>query len=378
MKKQSFTHSRKPKFGMRKLSIGLASCMLGMMFLATGHVSAEDNAGYEGEILRIIPGEEYNQRLKDIEDFQAEKKEANVRYTKWLDGVNVSEYDFRKVVDGESVYYAAPLLNDRGYYDINKDFNQDSDKCSAAVAANMFHYWFDRNKDSIARFLQQKPGEHGVIKFKDGTSIDLSDFLNAYESDSGYRDKSKFFDFVSDKFSGPVWTDKLLDAYINGYGYIDKYARNNEDSSKNTSTINFFKEVFNQKILTNVWSIRNQNDFSYYLRDALYTGKAIGLSYGPAGVYNALGHIISVWGADLDGEGNVVAVYVTDSDDKKVTIGEERERIGLKRYKVSTDDWGRVRLTAYQTTQNTGGLLRSVYTLDTGKYDWADYFNKTN
>src|SRR3712207_1843359 len=160
MKKQSFTHSRKPKFGMRKLSIGLASCMLGMMFLTTGHVSAEDNTGYEGEILRIIPGEEYNQRLKDIEDFQAEKKEANVRYTKWLDGVNVSEYDFRKVVDGESVYYAAPLLNDRGYYDINKDFNQDSDKCSAAVAANMFHYWFDRNKDSIARFLQQKPGEH--------------------------------------------------------------------------------------------------------------------------------------------------------------------------------------------------------------------------
>lgn len=55
MKKQSFTHSRKPKFGMRKLSIGLASCMLGMMFLTTGHVSADDN-GYVGETLRLVPG----------------------------------------------------------------------------------------------------------------------------------------------------------------------------------------------------------------------------------------------------------------------------------------------------------------------------------
>lgn len=379
MKKQSFTYSRKPKFGMRKLSIGLASCMLGMMFLTTGHTSAADDTGHVGEDITVVPEQQelyggYNQRLKDIEDFYAERQADHVRYTKWLDGVNVSENEFRKVVDGEAVYWAAPLKNDRGYYDINKDFNQDSDKCSAAVAANMFHYWLDKNKDNIARFMQQKPGEHGVIKLQD-TTINLSDFLNTYESDTGYRDKSKLFDFISNNFSGPVWTDKLLDAYINGYGYNHKWERNTEDSKRNTSKINFFKEVFNAKLLTNVYSIENQNEFSDFLREALYTGKAVGLSYGPVGLRAALGHIISVWGADLDEKGNVVAVYVTDSDDKKITIGEEKERIGLKRYKVSTDEQGRVRLTAYGTTQNTGGQLRRIYTLDTGKYIWADYFN---
>lgn len=46
-----------------------------------------------------------------------------------------------------------------------------------------------------------------------------------------------------------VWTDKLLDNYINGYAYNYKYGRTIEDPTKNTSKINFFKEVFNEKNL---------------------------------------------------------------------------------------------------------------------------------
>ncbi|HEL0379436.1 TPA: IdeS/Mac family cysteine endopeptidase [Streptococcus equi subsp. zooepidemicus] len=382
MKKQSFTHSRKPKFGMRKLSIGLASCMLGMMFLTTSHVSGEvvevwpygQNPNGKTEILSQTEDSESSQRLRDIEDFQAEKKMQNVVYTKWLDGVDVKDHDFRKIVDGNIAYYATPLLNGRGFYDINKDFNRDSDKCAAAVAANMFHYWLDINRDNVDRFLRQNPEKHGIIELPDG-QLKLSDFLNTYESDHGYRDKSKLFDFISNNFNGPVWTDKLLDNYINGYAYNYKYGRTIEDPTKNTSKINFFKEVFNEKILTNNHSIRNQNEFSVLLSEALYTGKAIGLSYGPAGLRHSLGHIISVWGADLDADGNVVAIYVTDSDDKKLTIGDER--VGLKQYKISTDDENRLRLTAYEETHNTGGQIRGLWTLDTGKYAWADYFDKT-
>ncbi|HEK9608504.1 TPA: IdeS/Mac family cysteine endopeptidase, partial [Streptococcus equi subsp. equi] len=111
-----------------------------------------------------------------------------------------------------------------GYYDINKDFNQDSDKCAAAVAANMFHYWFDRNRDSINRFLSQSPGENGVIKLENEKTIEVSKFLETYRSDGDYLDKSPFFDLISNSFKGPVWANKLLDAYINGYGYIHKFA----------------------------------------------------------------------------------------------------------------------------------------------------------
>lgn len=127
MKKQSFTHSRKPKFGMRKLSIGLASCMLGMMFLTTGHVNADD-VDSEGGTLMLVPeqrGNWYSYR-SDIEDFQADKTKEHVMYTKWLDGVTVDDSQFKKLTDKDGTeYWATPLLNGLGYYDINKDFNED-------------------------------------------------------------------------------------------------------------------------------------------------------------------------------------------------------------------------------------------------------------
>ncbi|HEK9098630.1 TPA: IdeS/Mac family cysteine endopeptidase [Streptococcus equi subsp. zooepidemicus] len=371
MKKQSFTHSRKPKFGMRKLSIGLASCMLGMMFLTTGHANADDNTGHVGETLRLVPGQWGTYGV--VSEFQADKTKEGVMYTKWLDGVTVDDSQFQKLKDDDGTeYWATPLSNDMGYYDINKDFNQDSDKCSAAVAVNMFHYWLDRNRSSIGRYLEQSP-ENGV--FRDG-SAKLKDFLETYSKDGKYKDASKLFDLISDSFKGPVWTDKLLDLYINGYGYKESYGRNIGDSRKNESGFNFFKKVFDGKFLTDVHTIGDQDHLSSLLSDALYTGKAIGLSYGPADLYRSLGHIISVWGADFDEHHRVVAVYVTDSDDKKLTVG--NERLGLKRYKVSTDDQNRVRLTAYAQTNNTGGRVRSLFTLDSAKYDWADYFNKTN
>ncbi|HEK9405447.1 TPA: IdeS/Mac family cysteine endopeptidase, partial [Streptococcus equi subsp. equi] len=249
MKKQSFTHSRKPKFGMRKLSIGLASCMLGMMFLTTGHVSGEvvevwpngQNPNGKIEILSQTEHSEHLQKLRDIEDFQAQKQADHVRYTKWLDGVTVDEHEFRKIKEYDTEYYVTPLLSGKGYYDINKDFNQDSDKCAAAVAANMFHYWFDRNRDSINRFLSQSPGENGVIKLENEKTIEVSKFLETYRSDGDYLDKSPFFDLISNSFKGPVWANKLLDAYINGYGYIHKFAKNTPHSKNNNSKFNFFK-----------------------------------------------------------------------------------------------------------------------------------------
>lgn len=67
---------------MRKLSIGLASCMLGMMFLTTSHVSGEvvevwpygQDPNDKIEVLSQSEYSEYLQRLHDVEDFQAEKK----------------------------------------------------------------------------------------------------------------------------------------------------------------------------------------------------------------------------------------------------------------------------------------------------------------
>ncbi|HEL0792182.1 TPA: IdeS/Mac family cysteine endopeptidase [Streptococcus equi subsp. zooepidemicus] len=387
MKKQSFTHSRKPKFGMRKLSIGLASCMLGMMFLTTSHVSGEvvevwpygQDPNDKIEVLSQSEYSEYLQRLHDVEDFQAEKKKEGVVRTQWLEGVNVTDHDFRKITDGGSVYYATPLLNDRGYYDINKNFNQDSDKCAAAVAVNMFHYWLDRNKDNVAKFLSQSP-DHGFVEGE--PTFNLVDFQYTYASpyeEGGYRDNSKLFDFISKAFNKPLWANKLLDAYINGYGYIDRYVKNTPHSGQNNSKFNFFKKVFDGKLLTDIQQIFDYYTLSSELREALGTGKAIGLAYGPGDLRRSLGHIISVWGADINEDGNVVAIYVTDSDDKKLTIGNKKDRIGLKRYKLYSDNVGRARLTAYATeNQQTGGEVRGIETLDMATQDWADYFSRTD
>src|SRR3712207_3135176 len=125
MKKQSFTHSRKPKFGMRKLSIGLASCMLGMMFLATGHVSAED-VDHVGETITVVPEQRSNWNTA----LEKRKAEDNVTATLWVSGVDMRGVEFKNVKDESSDYFVSEHQKGRGYYDINKRLDgRDSSLC---------------------------------------------------------------------------------------------------------------------------------------------------------------------------------------------------------------------------------------------------------
>ncbi|HEL1257736.1 TPA: IdeS/Mac family cysteine endopeptidase, partial [Streptococcus equi subsp. zooepidemicus] len=89
-------------------------------------------------------------------------------------------------------------------------------------------------------------------------------------------------------------------------------------------------------------------------------------------------HIISMWGADIDQDGKVKAIYVTDSDDREITFNDNsKRRIGMKRYDVLVDDFGNIRFTGKGAThKEEGAIYAGLYSLSRGDEVWEDYFKK--
>ncbi|HEL1258936.1 TPA: IdeS/Mac family cysteine endopeptidase, partial [Streptococcus equi subsp. zooepidemicus] len=222
MKKQSFTHSRKPKFGMRKLSIGLASCMLGMMFLTTSHVS--------GEVVEVWPnGQNPHSGTIGVDPQQQNlgtalgrrKAEERIKETLWVDGVKIDEKDFEHMSSSHEDYFAAEYGKGSGYYDVNKKMDSgDSALCVASVVTNMFHWWVDQNRDNIEKFKKQDIENNGVMKFngvRQTTVDELNHFYKEYNSNK-YADQSKFFDLIKSHFGNRALNpEELFELYFNGF-----------------------------------------------------------------------------------------------------------------------------------------------------------------
>ena len=97
--------------------------------------------------------------------------------------------------DGDTAeYFITKHGAGSGWYDINKNFDmKDGVLCAGAVATNMFHWWLDINKDYVDRYLAEDIN-NASITISDKT-VDLRELKEVYENE-GYRDKSKFFDFI--------------------------------------------------------------------------------------------------------------------------------------------------------------------------------------
>ncbi|WP_161980653.1 IdeS/Mac family cysteine endopeptidase [Streptococcus sp. S784/96/1] len=302
------------------------------------------------------------------------KAAEKVTETKWVQGVNVEDHEFVKITetDKDVEYFVTKQSAGQGWYDINKNGHDDGDLCAGAVATNMLHWWVDQNKDYIERYLREN-NNNGTYTIQN-KKFDFREARQVYTGDNGYRDQSRFFDIVKQAFPhSSVWTNKILDLYINGYGYTQSSNMQNPpvEKEKLTSQINFFRNVFGGTPLTNYERVHDHDQFSQSIKTALEQGKAIGVAYyhNP----DATGHIVTAWGADFDDSGKVIAIYVSDSDDGGEPVpGEANGQVGLRRYRVEEHE-GKLKLTSHHQ-KGFGSYIGFINTLSQGTEAWKEYF----
>ncbi|MFR4765078.1 MAG: IdeS/Mac family cysteine endopeptidase [Paraclostridium sordellii] len=117
---------------------------------------------------------------------------------------------------------------------------------------------------------------------------------------------------------------------------------------------------------------------NYLLLNNLYHNKGIGLSYNASSRFN---HIVSLWGAKFDANGNLIGVFITDSNDGKKLIDNKSGNTYGMIYKniVKEVKTGAPKITNKVTPNgDVGSTVLGLQTLDTGKSIWENYFKSIN
>ncbi|MGV3010919.1 IdeS/Mac family cysteine endopeptidase, partial [Streptococcus thoraltensis] len=277
-------------------------------------------------------------------------------------------------------YYTAPYKDGSQLFDVNKDFSAESGDyglCSAGVAANMLHWWLENNKEYVEKYLQESAANGVVTTFKDETFD-----LRGHQNYNGKSHQSPLFDLFKTYFSNrAVYAHRVLDLFFSGYPKASDYAVNKEaeyqekeSKGKLDQRGGFFKDVFEQKVLTSREEVSDYASLGSKIKQALAAKKALAVDY----LFSRnRGHVVNVWGAEFDSNGKLTAIYVTDTDDHTAVIDakDDKPLQSLKRYTVVERD-GK----AYITNNYDGSkgvAIKNLYTLDLGEQQWKDYFSKS-
>ena len=169
--------------------------------------------------------------------------------------------------------------------------------------------------------------------------------------------------------------DRTLFWFLNGHDLNYRLPVNKSDARGG-----FFQDVFNDYSSIIGHTISSYfSDLNYSLLDNLYHNQGIGISYHTP--FGGASHIVSLWGAKFDINGNLLGIFVTDSNDGKTLIDNKSgNTYGMVYMNVVKEvNTGKARLTNKVTPNgNIGAPVLDLYTLDTGKSIWEDYFKSIN
>ncbi|WP_330848258.1 IdeS/Mac family cysteine endopeptidase [Streptococcus suis] len=297
-------------------------------------------------------------------------EDGDLREIIWAQGVTPPNMGqggtFKKEVTGEFIEYSMPYEAGNGYYDANKSLNaslEDLNLCFAAVSSNMLHWWLEQNSDYVDRFIEEKYGSDQNQQHYSLT--DLRRYPNSFEDQQNSRIFNLFKTYYGHRLNGFV-SDALVDLFINGYSPKSQGGVNLENPDLVPDKRGgFFYEVFKEKKLTDRIFSGDYRYFGNLVRNNLENQGLLGLSYRTFGTTT---HIVTVWGAEYDEQGQIRAVYITDSDD-------QHEPIGLKRMGITRDSSGNPRLTNNVVRHSFGSQLDYVHTINLGRKHWETYFN---
>ena len=300
---------------------------------------------------------------------QYTNEDGEIRTVIWANGINAPAMgvggDFRKEVTqgGLDTYviYKAPFSSGDGWYDVNKtrsggNIDIDKNLCFAAAASNMLHWWFDQNSENVDNYIA-KNGD--IIR----AGRRLSELKNSFES----QEESKIFELYKVLYGyneRGFYSDLLMDLFINGYRPKLSGATNIEnDNLVPDSNGGFFYDVFKGEKLTDRTYGEDYEYLSEKLKEVLGDGGLVGLSHKAL----SRNHIVTLWGAEYDLNGNLKAVYVSDSDDQ------DESDVGMKRYEVRNVG-GKAKLSTNISDKSAGAAVGYLHILYLGSNQWNNYF----
>ena len=301
---------------------------------------------------------------------QYTNEDGEIRTIIWVKGINGPVMgeggDFHKEITqgGKDTYiiYTVPYSSGDGWYDVNKtrsggNIDIDKNLCFAAVSSNMLHWWFDQNIENVDRYIE-KNGD--IIR----ANRKLSDLKTSFESPEG----SKIFELYKVLYGyneRGFYSDLLMDLFINGYTPNLKGGTNIEsDELIPNNNGGFFYDVFKGEKLTDRTYGGNYESLSNLLKEILGNGGIVGLSHK---VFSRNNHIVTLWGAEYDLNGNLKAVYISDSDDQ------DERNVGMKRYEIRNVG-GIAKVSTNETDKSAGAEVGYLHILYQGTGQWENYF----
>lgn len=312
--------------------------------------------------------------VKNDNVVQYTNEDGEIRTIIWAKGINGPTMgeggDFHKEITnaGSDTYidYKTSFTTGDGWYDVNKTRaggNVDVDKnlCFGAVSSNMLHWWFEQNIEYIDRYIV-KNGD--IIR----ANRKISDLKYSFKS----QQNSAIFELFKVLFGNNekgFYTDLLMDLFINGYTPKTGGGTNIErDDLTPDSRGGFFYDVFKGEKLTDRTYGGSYEALGDKLKEVLGEAGLIGISHK---AFKNSNHIVTLWGAEYDLNGKLIAVYISDSDDQNET--EDERDLGMKRYEVRNVG-GVAKLSTNQTNKSSGSAIGYLHILYLGTTQWENYF----
>ena len=289
----------------------------------------------------------------------------------WTKGINPpkmggTDSEFRKEVthiNGQVAYieYKAPYSAGKGWYDVNKTENrvQDLNLCFAAAASNALHWWLAQNSNYIDQYLAKNPNYP-----KANELANLRDSFKSQQDSEVYKLFLKQYAYKKEGY----WSDILEDQFINGYYPKPNGGTNDSDADREKLLTKgpdpkggFFYDIFGTTLLTQrrnySWSY---NTIGNDLKQLFLEGNMVLMDYS----MGRTSHVVTIWGVEFDTNGQISAVYLSDSDDDKSQ--------GMVRYMVKNSG-GKPVISTH--VDGRGSVIENLQILSPGKEIWENKLN---
>ena len=283
--------------------------------------------------------------------------------------------DFKTETYGDYLYEFVTPDKGNFYYDVNKKEQSGIDRlmCYAAVSANQLHFFFKANETNIQKYLNYLE-KNNLNEEKRNI---ISSFVDSYH---GQNSSHIYHDVFISMFSSLSYAhnaDVVNDFVLNGYPLPTKENAegfmNIDNSLTAPSSLKYsslFYEVFKGKKLTERKNAGDYDNLSNNIIQAMKEGKILSLVHTTSGLNT---HIVTVYGAEVDINNNLVALYVTDSDNTDESYSYQ----ALER-KLIKNSQGAAKLSINTKDINHGATITSLITLDTGKALFSNFFTENN